>query len=133
MFFGHDSQWRNCHRVNEEGGIVGPELTEIGKKIKPEELLEAVAEPSRRIDQKYIAYTLLTTDGKAYSGILAERTDSQVVLNILQGNESLQVRVPTSEVEELVPQTKSIMPDRMLRDMTIQQAADLIAYLSSLK
>jgi uncharacterized repeat protein (TIGR03806 family) len=133
LFFGNASQCRNCHRVKQEGGNVGPELTEIGKKLKPEELLEAVAEPSRRIDQKYIGYSLLTTEGKVYSGILAEKSGSQVVLNILQGNESQQVRVPTSEVEELVPQTKSIMPDRMMRDMTIQQAADLIAYLSSLK
>jgi len=133
LFFGNASQCRNCHRVKQEGGIVGPELTEIGKKLKPEELLEAVAEPSRRIDQKYIAYSLLTTEGKVYSGILAEKSESQIVLNILHGNESQQVRVPTSEVEELVPQTKSIMPDRMLRDMTMQQAADLIAYLSSLK
>ena len=133
LFFGSASQCRNCHRVKQEGGIVGPELTEIGKKYKPEELLEAVAEPSRRIDPKYIAYALQTTDGKVYSGILAEKSDSQVVLNVLQGNETKQVRVPTSEVEELIPQTKSIMPDQMMRDLTTQQAADLIAYLVSLK
>ena len=115
LFFGNASQCRNCHRVKQEGGIVGPDLTEVGKKYKPEELLEAVAEPSRRIDSKYIAYSLLTTDGKVHSGILAEKSDSQIVMNILQGNESQQLRVPTAEVEELVPQTKSIMPDRMMR------------------
>lgn len=133
LFFGSGSQCRNCHRVKQEGGNVGPDLTEIGKKYKPEELLEAVAEPSRRIDPKYIGHSLLTTDGKVYTGILAEKTDTEVVLNVLQGNESQQVRVSMSEVEELVPQTKSIMPDRMMRDFTTQQAADLIAYLSSLK
>jgi hypothetical protein len=32
-----------------------------------------------------------------------------------------------------MPQEKSIMPDFLLRDMTAQQAANLLAFLSSLK
>jgi len=37
------------------------------------------------------------------------------------------------EVELLVRQQKSLMPDLLLRDMTRQQVADLLAYLASLK
>lgn len=133
LFLGNGSQCRNCHRVRQEGGLLGPELTEIGKKLKPEEILDSLAEPSRRIDPKYIPHTLLATDGKLYNGILVEKTADQVVLNVLQGSETQQVRIPAAEVEELIPQTKSLMPDRLLKDFTAQQAADLLSYLSSLK
>ena len=37
------------------------------------------------------------------------------------------------EVEELIPQPKSLMPELLLRDLTAQQAADLLAFLASLK
>jgi hypothetical protein len=45
----------------------------------------------------------------------------------------MEIRVSLDEVEMLVPQPKSLMPELLLRDMTPQQAADLLAYLSSLK
>jgi uncharacterized repeat protein (TIGR03806 family) len=133
LFFGNASQCRNCHRIRQEGGLIGPELTEIGKKYKPEELLESIAEPSRKIDPKYIPHSLQTTAGKVYNGILVEKSDTTVVLNVLQGAETQQVKIPAADVEELVPQAKSLMPDGMLRDLTAGQAADLIAFLSSLK
>ena len=41
--------------------------------------------------------------------------------------------VATDEIEEMVPQQQSMMPDLLLRDMTSVQVADLVAYLSSLK
>ena len=37
--------------------------------------------------------------------------------------------IPTKKIEQLVPQRQSLMPDLLLRDMTAQQVADLLAYL----
>jgi hypothetical protein len=37
------------------------------------------------------------------------------------------------DVESFQPQKKSLMPDDLLRDLTADQAADLLAYLESLK
>ena len=43
------------------------------------------------------------------------------------------LRIPSGQIEHLVPQRLSLMPELLLRDMTAQQVADLLAYLSSLK
>ena len=43
------------------------------------------------------------------------------------------LRIPTKQIEQLVPQRQSLMPDLLLRDMTAQQVADLLEYLSNLK
>jgi uncharacterized repeat protein (TIGR03806 family) len=127
------AQCRNCHRVQETGGTLGPDLSGVGKKYKPHELLETLIEPSKKIDPKYLTHVLITTEGKILTGILVEKTEKEVVLNVLKNGKGELTRVATEHVEELLPQTKSLMPDRMLRDLTAQQAADLLAFLLSLK
>jgi uncharacterized repeat protein (TIGR03806 family) len=133
FFSGVASQCKNCHAVKNVGGDVGPDLSEIGKKYQPAEILENLLDPSKKIDEKFTPYSLATVDGKVYSGILAEKSEKEVVLKVLEESKSAEVRVSVDEIDELAPQGKSIMPDFLLRDMTAQQAADLLAFLSSLK
>jgi len=116
--------------VNGTGETLGPELTQIGKKYSPAEMLTHLLEPSRFIDAKYVPYVLETTDGLVHSGLLLEQTATEVVLKNVQSKE---IRVAAAQVESLVSQQKSIMPELLLRDMTPQQAADLLAFLNSLR
>jgi len=44
-----------------------------------------------------------------------------------------ETRIPADKVAVLVPQRNSIMPELLLRDLTAEQVADLLAYLESLK
>jgi putative heme-binding domain-containing protein len=126
-------QCRNCHRIGELGRAFGADLNDVGKRYQRRELLESLIDPSRKIDPKYMTYVLVNRDGKIFTGLLLEKTDQEVVLNVLNDGKPEPVRIPAAEVEELVPQSKSLMPDRQLRDLTAQQAADLLEYLSSLK
>jgi len=71
-----------------------------------------------------------SSDGRVLSGLLLKQSDDEVVLKTADNKE---VRLPKEDVEEMIISTKSIMPDQLLRDLTAQQAADLLAYLSSLK
>jgi len=121
---------KTCHRVNGTGETLGPDLSQIGKKYSPAEMLTHLLEPSRFIDAKYVPYILETTAGLVHSGLLVEQNDTEVVLRNAQNKE---VRVPAAEVESLVSQQKSLMPELLLRDMAPQEAADLLAFLSSLR
>jgi len=121
---------KNCHRIGQEGTEVGPELTTIGKKYDRARLLESILEPSRLIDPKYVTYLVETKDGRVLSGILTERNEREVVLKDPQNQV---VRLPLAELEQLVTQQQSLMPELLLRDLTAQQVADLLEYLCSLK
>ena len=66
-------------------------------------------------------------------GAIGEKTDQQVVLNVFKEGKSETVRFRADDVDDLVLQKKSLMPDRLLRDLTAQQAADLVEFLASLK
>jgi hypothetical protein len=52
---------------------------------------------------------------------------------VLKDANNKRVEVPAAEVEVMVAQQKSLMPDLLLRDLTAEQVADLTAFLSSLK
>jgi putative heme-binding domain-containing protein len=121
---------KNCHRIAQEGKEVGPELTAVGKKLNRFQLLESILEPSKQIDPKFVTYLAETKDGKLFTGLLLEKADHEVVLKDALNN---QHRLATGDIEQLVPQRQSLMPDLLVRDMTAQQVADLLEYLSSLK
>jgi putative heme-binding domain-containing protein len=121
---------KNCHRIGKEGKEVGPELTAIGKKYTRPQLLESLLEPSKLIDPKYVTHLAEIDDGRVVSGLLVKKDDAEVVLKDAQDKE---VRVPAEQVLRIVPQQQSLMPDLLLRDMTAEQVADLLAYLESLK
>ncbi len=121
---------KNCHRIQKEGKEVGPELTTIGKKLTRTQLLESILEPSKLIEPKYVTHLVETDDGRILTGLLLSKDDNEVVLKDAQDKVS---RIPVKQIEQLVPQRQSLMPDLLFRDMTAQQVADLLTYLSSLK
>lgn len=123
-------QCRNCHRIQQTGTELGPDLTAIGRKLDRRQLLESIFEPSKAIEPRYLTYVVETNDGKVHSGLLVSRTEQEVVLKDAQ-NKS--VTIPAGEIELIVPQRTSLMPELLLKEMTAQQVADLLEYLSRLK
>ncbi|MDP7014898.1 MAG: PQQ-dependent sugar dehydrogenase [Pirellulaceae bacterium] len=123
-------QCKNCHKIQKEGKELGPDLTSIGKKYTAVQLLESILEPTKRIDPKFDTHLVETAEGRLLNGLLIKQTDDEIILKDAQ---NMEVRIPAEQVEQLVPQAKSLMPELLLRDMTAQQVADLLAYLSSLK
>ncbi len=123
-------QCRKCHRVNDVGEHVGPDLSRIGGTRSRAQLLESILEPSKRIDPPYVTYLVETTDGLLLSGILIEQAATEIVLKEARNR---LIRVPRRTIHRLEPTQNSLMPDLLFQDMTGQQVADLVAYLSSLK
>ena len=116
-----------CHRIGTTGGQIGPALDDVGRRLKPREILEAILQPSKKIDPKFAAWTALTVEGKAYSGLLVLRGESEVKIRTIKNKD---VVIAKEDLEELIQQTVSLMPDRLLNDLTDEQIADLLSYLS---
>ena len=105
-------------------------VRQIAEKYNPAQLLESILEPSKRIDPKYVTYLAETNEGRLLTGLLVKKDAQEVVLKDAQNK---LIRIRPEQIEQLVPQRLSLMPELLLRDMTAQQVADLLAYLSSLK
>ena len=70
-----------------------------------------------------------TTDGLVHTGLLPERSESEIVIRDAQGRDT---RIPRGEIEQLVQQSQSLMPEQLLRVLSAAEAADLLAYLEGL-
>ena len=101
----------------------------IGKRLTRAELLESLLEPSRKVDPKFATWYVETTDGLVHTGLLPERSESEIVIRDAQGRDT---RIPRGEIEQLVQQSQSLMPEQLLRDLSAAEAADLLAYLGGL-
>jgi putative heme-binding domain-containing protein len=119
-----------CHRVGGEGADVGPALDAIGSKYARGDLLRHILEPSREVDPKFATHAVATADGRVVQGVLAEKTGRELVLRDAQGQA---IRIPRADVVQEAMQPVSLMPEGLLRDLSAQQAADLLEYLASLK
>jgi putative heme-binding domain-containing protein len=130
LVFSAATQCLNCHRIGDKGSTLGPELTHIGTKLTREKLLENILEPSKEMEPKYVPYVVETQDGKVVTGLVVGRNRKEVVLRTAQDQP---VRIPLKEIAQMSASRVSLMPEQQLRDLTAEQAADLLAYLESLK
>jgi putative heme-binding domain-containing protein len=121
---------RTCHKIQDQGGEVGPDLSEIGKKYDRAKILENILDPSKEIDPKFQTYLVATKAGQVLTGVVVERIPESVSLRDAQNK---LLRLATADIEQIASQQQSIMPDLLLRDMTAAQVADLVEFLGSLK
>src|SRR5262249_46754432 len=113
LVLGNNSmQCLNCHRINGQGTELGPDLDKIGGKLDRAKLLDAILYPSKEIEPKYVAQTVVMSDGKIYTGLLAEKNAKEVVLRDAKNQVT---RLPLSDVEQIIPQKTSLMPEGLLR------------------
>jgi putative heme-binding domain-containing protein len=119
-----------CHRVGGQGRSVGPDLDGIGSKRTARELLESLLEPSKVIDPKYTNHLVVTDDGRVVSGLLVEEDDQWLVVRSADGKDQ---RIARETIESRRLQRESVMPQGLAAEMTADELADLLAYLTSLK
>jgi putative heme-binding domain-containing protein len=116
-----------CHRLFDQGGQIGPDLTSY-QRDDLSNLLVNIINPSAEIREGYETFLVTTKDGRVVTGFLVDK-DNQVL--VLRGADGQNISLRQSQVEEMTPQRKSLMPEGLLRDFTSQQVRDLFAYLRS--
>jgi putative heme-binding domain-containing protein len=127
IYFSDGARCRNCHELDDRAKSLGPTLVEINKKFpQPGDLVQHALQPSLKVDDAFAAYTAVTNDGRVLAGLVVEQSPSEVVLKTA---EKQLVRLPRANLDELVKSDKSLMPERILSDLTAQEAADLFAYI----
>src|SRR5690606_14279387 len=64
------TQCLSCHTIQGEGGIVGPDLTQLGTRFSPRDILDATIEPSAEISDQYAAANIYLEDGSSVVAII---------------------------------------------------------------
>jgi putative membrane-bound dehydrogenase-like protein len=118
-----------CHRMGNDGGDIGPNLTEIYRKSR-ETLMHDILDPNAAADTKYIAYTIERKNGEIVSGLIAEETDAAVTLRDANGVGTVVTR---GDIKEMISGGLSLMPEELESGLDAQAMADLLAYLQERK
>jgi putative heme-binding domain-containing protein len=119
-----------CHIVNGAGKDVGPDLSEIGKKLSREAMLEAILYPSAAISHNYETYVVELKSGGIQQGLKVSETADAVSL---KDAESIVRTFRLAEIESIAKSPVSLMPADLAKAMTTQELADVVEYLLTLR
>lgn len=114
-----------CHRLNQEGVAVGPDLFGIRNQPK-ESILYHIIVPEAEIAPNFVNYECETKDGRVLSGLLAAESSGNITLRMAQGVEEV---ISRAQIARLVASRLSLMPQEFEKVVTPQELADLLAYL----
>lgn len=129
LFWSHPTaQCVRCHAIDDYGGIAGPRINGVAKRLTREQLLESLVNPSARIADGFGVVTLELTSGKKVIGILQkELTDSFV----LKSGDKPDTVVLKSAVSKRTDAPSSMPPMQYL--LTKREIRDVVSFLATLK
>ena len=119
-----------CHRLGYLGGTTGPDLSRIGEVRTKQDLLESIVFPSLNFVRSYEPVVVATADGRLINGLIRDETSTEILLSTGPNEEK---RLQKIDIEEIQPSSVSVMPAGLDKKLTVQELADLVAFLKSPK
>jgi len=126
IFFG-SGQCSTCHMVRGRGTPNGPDLSDVGRRLRLEELKQSLADPDASIADGWGALTTKLNDGRMLHGFARAQGSHDLVLETSGGKLHLLL---DSEYKAPTPDKHSAMP---AYKGTGDELQNLVAFLSGLK
>ena len=120
-----------CHRFAGEGAGVGPDLSTVGTKFSPRDLLESILEPSKVISDQYQTSLIMTKDGAAVMGKVVGEENGELIISTSPLDPSQTTKVKKANVTATTPIKLSTMPPGLFNRLNQDEMLDLLAYLIS--
>lgn len=120
----------NCHTVSEKEPQRGPYLGNIAATYKRPELAEAVLLPNKSIAQGFVANHFELKNGDEFDGFVTlEAADKVTIRDTTSAEHSFAVK----DIVRRQKLEKSLMPEGLVANLTIQEFASILDYLESLQ
>ena len=119
-----------CHRVEDRGADIGPELTHVAGTRTLRAIVESIVRPSATIPAGYETELVQTTDGRILDGLVQRETADTLWLVNATGEVHA---LAQAEIARRRVQETSLMPEDMAERLTVSQLYDLVAYLRTLE
>ncbi|MAS97072.1 MAG: hypothetical protein CMO55_28100 [Verrucomicrobiales bacterium] len=117
-----------CHVSHEGQGInLGPPIATFATAGK-DSLLNNILDPNKEVAPQYQAYTFELKDEPPILALITSETPDEVTLRAPGGIEKT---FPRTQVASMSGLGQSLMPEGLEATLTVQEMADLLAYLTS--
>jgi putative heme-binding domain-containing protein len=115
-----------CHKLFDEGGAIGPDITGSNRPSL-DYLLHNILAPNAEIPNAYRTATIELQNGRVIAGIVTAEDASVVIVQT--PNERLPIA--RADITSLARSDVSMMPEGLLTPLSDADVRDLIAYLRS--
>ncbi len=123
LFFGL-GECSVCHMIRGQGGLIGPDLSNIGARRPLDAIRQSIQEPSALIEPGFAHVTVVTRSGQRLSGVARNESNYSILIQDSTG----QIHsFPKRDLRELIHHADSLMPKRAFSAMELQ---NLLAFLS---
>lgn len=117
----------SCHMIDGRGGILGPDLSNIGGQRTLRQIRNALTQAPAWIPSGYQPVEVVTKDGQRVSGII--KNEDNFSLQLLDSHEELRLFV-RSDLREIRYAKSSLMPADYDKTLNPSELQDLLAFLS---
>jgi len=118
-----------CHRLENRGSEVGPDLMTVQNQPK-QFLLNNILMPSASIAQGYEAYVVETFGSGTLDGVMGPQSPATISLRHEDGKEDI---IQRQDIKNMYVTNLSAMPGDLEKQVDTQQMADLLEYLKTVR
>jgi putative heme-binding domain-containing protein len=119
----------NCHTVSQGQPLKGPYLGNIAQTYKRAELAESILHPSKTISQGFATNVFSLKDGAVQVGFVVKESPDNIQIRNIAGEE---MTIPSSAVAYRTTDSKSLMPEGLLGNLSVKEFAGMLDYLEHL-
>jgi putative heme-binding domain-containing protein len=120
-----------CHRMGNDGGAQGPDLSGLGARTAPADVLMSIVQPSAVLSDQYANSVIGRVDGGKTIGRILNEEGDKLELAVNPFDPSVTISLNRSDILSIDRDATSPMPIGLLNSLNAQEVADLLAYLVS--
>ena len=121
-----------CHRAGARGPAVGPDLTHVGGRFSPRDLLDSILTPNKVVAENYRSVQIRTSDGRTLVGralLEGDYRSEKLRLSTQPLRPAEFVELDKKQIEEVRESELSPMPEGLLDGFRAEDVLDLLAFL----
>ncbi len=125
-----DAQCIACHKMGNQGGGVGPDLTAVAARFSRRDILESVFEPSKVVSEQFMNTTFTLKNGDELTGRIIDETPDKVVIYVDPFKQD-PTEIKKADIRSRQASKLSPMPEGLANVLTKEEILDLLAFLES--
>ena len=126
LFFSSESQCSACHRKGTEGGVIGPDLSNLIHRDAGS-VRRDIIDPNAAINPDYVPLVVLLSNGEVVSGLMRPKGKDDLMVFDSSAKERI---IPLADIDEYKSSQVSIMPAGYAEKLGTVAMRDLLTFLT---
>jgi putative heme-binding domain-containing protein len=125
VYFSEEAACFKCHKLNGQGGSIGPDLYNLIHRDYAS-VLKDIVDPSAAINPDHLSYSIELKSGRVLSGVLRSDGPDRLILGDNTGKE---IPLKRDDIETMTPSSVSLMPQGIDKVLGREKMRDLLTFL----